>query len=126
MESKNIKFYNIADKLSTGVMINRLLLDSRWKESKKIVEAKFKECGRADAPRSEILTECYKAFARTCADIVIERLEKDKLAVFSTENRLQAIDTLAASPLTLLATDAMIFEVFKAANDELMESMKND
>lgn len=126
MESKNIKFYNIADKLSTGVMINRLLLDSRWKESKKIVEAKFKECGRADAPRSEILTECYKAFARTCADIVIERLEKDKLAVFSTENRLQAIDTLAACPLTLLATDAMIFEVFKAANDELMESMKND
>lgn len=125
MENKNIKFYDIADKLSTGVMLNRSLLDNRWKEAKKIVEAKFKECGRSDAPRSEILTECYKAFTRACADIVIERLEKNKLAVFSTENRLQVIDTLATCPLTLLATEAMISEVFKAANEELLEDMEN-
>ena len=122
---KNIKFYDIANKLSTVVMLNRSMLDNRWKVSKEIVEAKFKECGRADATRTEILTECYKAFTRACADIVIERLEKNKLAVFSTENRLQVVDTLATCPLTLLATEAMIYEVLKAANLELMEDMKN-
>lgn len=125
MENKNIKSHAMTAALAMGVMMHGEQFKKLWGESKKIVEDKFKEDGRADAPRSEILTECYKAFARTCADIVIERLEKDKLAVFSTENRSQVVDTLATCPLTLLATEPMIAEVVKASKEELMEGMKN-
>lgn len=125
MENNNIKSHDMASALAMGVMMHRSQFGHLWEGSKKIVEAKFKECGRADAPRSEILAECYMAFTKTCADIIISRLEKGKLAVFSTENRSQAIDTIATCPLTLLATEAIIDEVVKAANDELMEDMKN-
>lgn len=125
MENKNIKSHAMTAALAMGVMTRRSQFDHLWEECKKLVEDEFKEDGRADAPRSEILTECYVAFSRTCADIVIEGLEKDKLAVFSTENRSQVVDTLAACPLTLLATEPMISEVVKASKDELMEGMKN-
>lgn len=125
MENKNIKSHDMTAALAMGVMMHRSQFDHLWEECKKIVEAKFKEDGRVDAPRSEILTKCYKAFSRTCAGIVIERLEKDKLAVFSTENRSQVVDTLATCPLSLLATEPMITEVVKASKDELMEGMKN-
>lgn len=125
MENKSIKSHAITAALAMGVLMHRSQFDNLWEKSKKIVEAKFKEDGKADAPRSEILTECYKAFSRTCAYIVIERLEKDKLAVFSTEKRGEIVDTLATCPLTLLATEPMISEVVKSAKDELTEAMKN-